>query len=165
MSYTTTATDTITHARYVAAKIAADLKRVQRLVGRGIPTDSAIAAYEEEATILLWDGYLGAVTYGFKENEVWTLAVQYTAVNFGLLPDKNPGRLHINSGNARGTFFSVLSYSDKWWNMPLADRQKYENSLPVKRSEGSSPDGNWPLDDDNSYRSGEIQVCRRSLAE
>ena len=41
----TAPTGTTTHARYVAAKIANDLKRIQRLVGRGIPTDMEISNY------------------------------------------------------------------------------------------------------------------------
>ena len=162
MSYTATAT--ITHARYVAAKIAADLKRVQRLVGRGIPTDRDIADYEEEATILLRDGYLGTVTYGFKENEAWTLAVQYTAVNSELLSDNNPGGLLIDPGSARGFFSSFLSYSNKWGDMSPEDMQEYVENLPVKRSEGYSPRGTW-TDDNHSYQSGGIQVRRCSLAK
>ena len=48
---------TITHARHMAAKVATDLKRMQRLYG--LPGDAAIAQYESEVIALLKAGYLG----------------------------------------------------------------------------------------------------------
>src|SRR3984893_17572079 len=52
-SYTqsSTSTFTITHARHMAAKLAADLKRMQRFYGA--PSDDSIAAYETEVGDLL----------------------------------------------------------------------------------------------------------------
>ena len=68
MSYSYTLTETTaftrTHAIHIAAKIATDLKRMQRLYG--FPSDSEIHRYELEAVELLKEGYLGTVTYGFK---------------------------------------------------------------------------------------------------
>ena len=163
MSYTTTATATITHARYVAAKIAADLKRIQRLVGRGVPTDREIADYEEEATVLLRDGYLGTVTYGFKKNEAWILAVQYTASYSGLHgTDCDPGKVPVGSVDG-AVFSSFLSYSQEWKKKSREERDAYKrNMLPFFRVPGESPEGDeWT--DDSSYQSGEIEVIRRSL--
>ena len=161
MTTSRTTTGTITQARYVAAKIAADLKRVQRLVGRGVPTDGDIAKYEEEATILLRYGYLGAVTYGFMRNEKWVFAVQYTASDSALLADHDPGLVFppVNVDNA--VFFSFLSYSDKWQQLSLEQQQECEEKLPFKRVPGDSPGGGWV--NDSSYRSGSIQVRRHSL--
>lgn len=65
-SYTESITFTVTHARHMAAKIATDLKRIQRLYGW--PSDREITDYEEEAVAMMKAGYLGAVTYGFKRN-------------------------------------------------------------------------------------------------
>ena len=67
-SYTITEaqTFTVTHARHMAAKVAADLKRMQRLYGE--PSDADIQEYEAEVITLLKDGYLGAVWYGFRRN-------------------------------------------------------------------------------------------------
>ena len=161
MSYTTTATATITHARYVAAKIAADLKRVQRLVGRGIPTDGEISDYEREATLLLRDGYLGTVTYGFKRNNVWILAVRYVASGSELLPDNDPGHVFPPVDVDNAIFSSFLSYSDKWQQLSSREQQEYEENLPFKRAAGPSPKGKWT--DDSSYRSDKIQVRRCSL--
>ena len=46
-----TATFTVTHARHMAAKVATDLKRMQRFYG--VPNDCAITAYETEVIELL----------------------------------------------------------------------------------------------------------------
>ena len=162
MSYTTAATATITHARHIAAKIAADLKRVQRLVGRGEPTDQEIADYKEEATILLCDGYLGTVTYGFKKNRAWILAMQYTASYSDLRSvDHDPGNVPV--GNVDGAVFSsFLSYSQTWQKKSREKKEAYKRDmLPFVRTPGYSPEGEWT--EDSSYRSGGIEVVRRSL--
>ena len=55
-----TTTFTVTHARHMAAKVATDLKRLQRFYGQ--PSNSDIADYEIEVIALLKGGYLGTVT-------------------------------------------------------------------------------------------------------
>src|SRR5262245_42971432 len=61
MTYSLTISETtaftVTHARHMAAKVATDLKRLQRFYGK--PTDAQIAAYEIEVIELLKAGYLG----------------------------------------------------------------------------------------------------------
>ena len=58
-SYTVPETETraftVTHARHMAAKVATDLKRMQRLYGK--PGDASIADYEAEITEFLKEGY------------------------------------------------------------------------------------------------------------
>ncbi len=57
-SFTSTesTTFTVTHARHMAAKVAADLKRMQRFYER--PTDDRLANIETEVIELLKAGYL-----------------------------------------------------------------------------------------------------------
>ena len=50
---------TVTHARHMAAKVATDLKRMQRLYGS--PSDTDIADYETEVIELLKAGYLDTI--------------------------------------------------------------------------------------------------------
>jgi len=73
MSYVDTITEsrtfTETHARHMAAKVAADLKRIQRLY-EGKPSDLAIANYEQELILLLKAGYLDEITYGYPRRQV-----------------------------------------------------------------------------------------------
>jgi len=78
-AYTESTAFTVTHARHMAAKVAADLKRIQRHYGE--PSDSEISAYEEEITAFLKAGYLGTVTYGFRRGGKWVEpALRYTAL-------------------------------------------------------------------------------------
>ena len=62
-------TFTVTHARHMAAKVATDLKRLQRLYGG--PSDASIADFENEVIELLKAGYLGTVTYGYRKDGSW----------------------------------------------------------------------------------------------
>src|SRR5687768_14391904 len=70
-TFTTTdsVTFTLTHARHISAKVATDLKRMQRFYGQ--PSDASIASYEAELTELLKEGVLDTVSYGFKRNDSW----------------------------------------------------------------------------------------------
>ena len=82
MSYSITRSETetftLTHARHMAAKVATDLKRLQRFYGR--PTDAEISQYELEVTEFLKANYLGVVTYGFQRDGKWIEpTLRYTA--------------------------------------------------------------------------------------
>ena len=82
---------TITHARHMSAKVAADLKRIQRFYRTG-PSDHRIADYETELANLLKAGYPDALArerfgalVGLDDHK------QRLAKTLGLLV--NPGRL------------------------------------------------------------------------
>ena len=159
---TTTQTHTITHARYLSAKVSADLKRIQRLVGRGIPTDDTINDYEQEAIVLLHYGCLGTVTYGFRSGDRWTFAVQYKAENGELVSDNDPGKIPYNlAANAGGDFSSFLEYSAKWGNLSAEEKKEIEKQLPFKRSIGDEPKGQWDSYD-HFYQSGNMGLRRRT---
>src|SRR5271154_6546171 len=93
-SYTESSTFTVTHARHMAAKVATDLKRMQRFYGS--PSNESIASYEAEATEMIRAGYLGTVTYGFKKDGNWIEpTLRYTARDLAgaLANDDDPGRI------------------------------------------------------------------------
>ena len=97
-SYTISETETftVTHARHMAAKVATDLKRMQRLYGS--PSDASIAQYEAEVIEFLKDGYLGTVSYGFRRNGKWIEpTLRYTARDLCGLPPTTT----IPAGSAR----------------------------------------------------------------
>ena len=73
-SYTTTETSTftITHARYIASKVATDLKRFQRFYGS--PSDDLINRYEGELAGLLKHDAVDNVVYGLQRISLWTPA-------------------------------------------------------------------------------------------
>ena len=95
MSYSFTATETktftLTHAKHLAAKVSADLKRLQRLYGH--ITDERIAEFEGEVTELLRQGYLGTVTCtASAQRHVDRAHLRYTAADLaGSGADDIPG--------------------------------------------------------------------------
>jgi hypothetical protein len=135
---TRTAAFTITEARYVGAKIGTDLRLLHNLYGA--PALARIDAFVEEAALLLRDGYLGTVSYGFRNpsSNEWKLRLRYTATVGGQLVDTRPGSLP-SAAVAGCSFYSYLSYSTKFLNLSSADQTRVEAALPVSRSYGGEP--------------------------
>lgn len=168
MSYSFTSTDTtaftITHARHMAAKVATDLKRIQRLYGS--PTDEEIANYEAEVIELLKGGYLRTVTYGFRRNGEWTEpTVQYTARDLAgsSANDDDPGRIRAGAHIDDATFWSYLTYSDAWDQLTPAQRDACRARLPIKRSGAPEPAVNGYLAGDRTYSAGGRALDRASV--
>ena len=165
-SYTTTETSTftITHARYIASKVATDLKRFQRFYGS--PSDDLINRYEGELAGLLKHDAVDNVVYGFQRNSLWTPAsVRYRAIPGGsLAADDDPGKIRpgIDVGGAH--FTSFLSYSSSWFGLSQADRESIESGLPIQRTTGAAPNlesGAWS--DDLSYSAAGRGLGRSSV--
>ncbi len=106
---TRSATFTITDARYVGAKVGADLRLLNSLYGR--PSLDSIAGFAEEAALLLRDGYLGTVDFGFLDTATnsWKLRLRYTATTGGHLLDERPGKLPTGGAVTRHPIRSYLS--------------------------------------------------------
>ena len=109
-SYTESRTFTVTHARHMAAKVATDLKRMQRFYGK--PSDESIADYETEATEMLRAGYLDTVTYGFKRDGKWIEpTLRYTARDLAgaSANDDDPGRIRPGADIGGASFRSDIA--------------------------------------------------------
>lgn len=165
-SYTTTETSsfTITHARYIASKVATDLKRFQRFYDA--PGDTMIDRYEGELAGLLKHNLVDNVVYGFQRNALWTPAsVRYRAIPGGMLmADDDPGKIRPGIDIADAHFTSFLSYSNVWFNLTQAQRDSIENSLPIQRTTSAAPQlesGAWS--DDLSYSAGGRGLGRSSV--
>lgn len=168
MSYSTTATETrtftVTHARHLAAKVAADLKRLQRLYGH--ITDQRIEEFEGEVTELLRQGYLGTVTYGFQRNDKWIEpTLRYTAADLaGSGTDDDPGRVPPGKDISGAKFHSYLTYSAAWDALTPDERAAIKRQLPVQRVSGSeSAVSNGYFADDKTYFSGGRSLGRASV--
>lgn len=135
---TETKTFTLTHARHLAAKVATDLKRLQRLYGH--ITDERIDEFEGEITELLCQGYLGTVTYGFQRNDKWIEpTLRYTAselANSGT--DDDPGRVPPGKNISGAHFHSYLTYSAAWNALAADQRAAVKGQLPLQRVSGSA---------------------------
>ena len=139
ISTTRSATFTITEARYVGAKIGADLRLLNTLYGR--PALDDIDAYVEEVAILLRDGYLNTIDYGFKDHAAnnWKLRLRYSATTGGYLTDSRPGSLPTALAVAGYPFYSYLIKSAKYLLLPATEQAKVEASLPVPRTGADEP--------------------------
>ena len=136
---TRTAAFTVTDARYVGAKIGADLRLLNALYGR--PSLASIDDFAEEAALLLRDGYLRTVDYGFlgdTANE-WKLRLRYTATAGGQLLDSRPGSLPTAAAVAGRDFCSYLIYSGAYHALSASEQAAVRGPLPVERVGADEP--------------------------
>src|SRR6266540_2274825 len=162
-TYTISETFTRSNARYVASKVAADLRLLQRFYGR--PTDAEIDAYTGELVELLVGGYVQRVTYGFKRGSTWVVALRYEARLDGTLDaDDRAGRITPGINITGASWSSYLVYSYTWGLLDAAERARIKARLPVQRTgadEPSSSNGSWVQD--RSYSAGGSGVRRASF--
>lgn len=162
-SYTESSTFTVTHARHIAAKVATDLKRLQRFYGQ--PSDSWIALYEREVVELLKYGYLKTVTYGYmREGMFIEPTLRYTASELtSSSVDDDPGRVRPGANVEGATFYSYLTYSAAWDRLSVAEQEFFKRSLPFPRVDANDPGVNGYLSPDLSYSAGGRSLTRETV--
>lgn len=160
---TEASTFTVTHARHMAAKVATDLKRLQRLYGA--PSDSSIADYEAEVIELLKAGYLGTVSYGYRRNGNWIEpTLIYTARDLtGISTNDDPGRIRPGANISGASFYSYLTYSSAWDNLSGPEKEDFKTRMPFKRGGANEPGIEGYLSDDRTYSAGGRALNRTSL--
>ena len=161
---TESATFTVTHARHMAAKVATDLKRIQRLYG--FPSDANIDAYEAEVIALLKAGYLGTVWYGFRRDGLWIEpTIKYTARDLydSSAIDDDPGRIPRRADISGASFYSYLTYSTDWNALTTHEQDAFKKSLPFYRCGAAEPTVNGYLSHDRTYSSGGRALDRASV--
>ncbi|MBP5053742.1 hypothetical protein [Pseudomonas chlororaphis] len=156
-------TFTVVHARHMAAKVATDLKRMQRFYG--YPSDTWIEEYEAELVVLLKAGYLGEVTYGFKRGDDWIEpTLRYTAGDLlGSGSDDDPGRVRPGRDVSGASFYSYLTYSTEYLNTSSSDKESALKDLPFKRDGAPAPGVNGYLETDKTYSAGGRALNRSSV--
>ncbi|RCX27982.1 hypothetical protein [Thioalbus denitrificans] len=157
-------TFTVTHARHMAAKVATDLKRMQRLYGK--PGDTDIAKYEDEVIQLLKQGLLGTVSYGFRRDDEWIEpTVRYTARDLAGMSanDDDPGKIRPGKNVSGASFYSYLTYSPAWDELTDAQKAAVKAGLPFKRTGASEPGVNGYMVSDRTYSSGGRALDRSSV--
>lgn len=164
-TYSSTQTFTLTHARHLAAKVATDLRRMQRLYNE--PSDKWIADYETEVTELLRQGYLGTATYGFKRNGEWIEpTLRYTANDlYKGSTDDDPGRVVPGKNVVGATFYSYMTYSLAWDKLTGAQQNAIKQALPFQRTGADQPsvaNGGYFAEDKN-YSAGGRSLSRASV--
>ena len=165
-SYTTTDTITFnrTHAKHIAAKVATDLKRVQRFYYK--PSDDRINAYEAEAIELLKEGFLDTVIYGFRRNGVWIEpTLRYTAWDLAgaSAVDDDPGRIRPGEDISGASFYSYLICSSAWDRLTKQEKEAFSSRLPFQRTGAPEPGINGYWSGDLIYSAGGRALDRSSL--
>lgn len=165
-SYTLSNTEsfTVTHARHMAAKVATDLKRMQRLYGS--PSDDNIAKYEGEIIEFLKAGYLGTVWYGYRRNGSWiepTLRYTSRDLSGSAANDDDPGRVRPGAIIIGATFYTYLTYGGTWSRATLAEKEAFRRRLPFQRGDAAEPGVNGYMADDRTYSAGGRALNRASL--
>ena len=148
-------TFTETHARHIAAKLATDLKRMQRFYGS--PTDLKISQFELEIIELLKKGYLDTVTYGFRRDGNYIEpTLRYTARDLagGASNDDDPGRIRPGKDTTNATFYSYLTYSSAWDRLSDTGQENFKKRLPFQRGTAAEPGITGYLAPDLTYSSG-----------
>ena len=163
-TYLDSETFTVTDARHMAAKVATDLKRMQRLYGS--PDDTRIANFEAEIIEFLKEGYLGTVTYGYKRDGNWIEpTLRYTARELAgsAANDDDPGRVQPGANVEGAGFYSYMTYSAAWDRETDAEKETFRKRLPFTRSGAPEPGVNGYLSDDRTYSSGGRALNRASV--
>ncbi|KAB2688801.1 hypothetical protein [Brucella pseudogrignonensis] len=165
-SYTVseTTTFTVTHARHMAAKVATDLKRMQRLYGS--PSDADINTYETEVIDLLKAGYLGVVAYGYRRNNDWIEpTLRYSAHDLAgaAANDEDPGRIKPGANISGATFYSYLTYSAAWDKLTGDQKDAFKKTLPFYRGGAPEPGVTGYFAEDRIYSSGGRALNRASV--
>lgn len=155
---------TVTHARHMAAKVATDLKRMQRLYGN--PKDAEINDYEAEVVELLKAGYLGTVTYGYRRDGNWVEpTLKYTARDLDdtSTNDDDPGRIRPGAKINDASFGSYLTYSQSWYGLTDAEKDDFKKLLQLQRSGASEPGVDGYFTEDRTYSSGGRALDRATV--
>lgn len=161
---TDSTTFTVTHARHMAAKVSADLKRMQRFYG--YPSDAQIADYETEIVELLKAGYMGTLTVGFLRDDKWIEpTLRYTARDLAGMAanDDDPGRIRPGSNVNGATFYNYLTRSSAWHALTAAEQEAFERRMPFSRVGKTEPSVNGYLIDDRMYSAGGRALNRASV--
>jgi HORMA domain-containing protein len=163
-SVTEATTFTVTHARHMAAKVATDLKRLQRMYGA--PSDTNIADYEAEIVELVKAGYLDKVTYGYRRDGAWIVpTLRYTAQELAgaTANDDDPGRIRPGADTTNATFYSYLTYSTSWDRLTSEQQAAFKQTLPFIRGGAPEPGVNGYFSPDLVYSAGGRALNRGSV--
>lgn len=160
-SYTLSETFTITHARHIASRMAADFRLMRAFYGE--PSERDIEDYLEEIAQLLAKGYLATFEVGFRADGKRVVSLFYEVQADGTLSDSRAGGVQPGADINGAHQFSYVTYSDKWSALTTEERAAFRAGLPVWRTAMPSPedgDGYW-TSDSRSYAAGGAGVQRR----
>lgn len=159
MSTTTTSTFTRTNARYLASKIAADLRQLRSFYGR--PTEQQIDDLSDELVEMLAGGYVATYEAGFRKEGKRVVSERYSVSSSGLATDERAGGIYARADVTGASWFTFMNYSDAWWDLSDTARKAVKDSVAIDRSPGTEPtDGNGYWENGRNYASGGTSTSR-----
>jgi hypothetical protein len=163
LSYTTTASFTIIHARYLASKAAADMHLCAQYYGK--PSEQQIREYAEELAQYLNWGYLKEYEFGFKKDGKRVVSWRYNVDSNGnLTTDDRPGKVVPYVDITGAFFFNYLTQNSRFFDLPSQEQTDFKAALPVQRTFGNPPsDGSGYWTSDRNYFSGGCGLSRQTF--
>lgn len=163
MTRTTTESFTLVHAKELASKVTADMRRCQQIYGK--PLEELINGYGTELALLLNGGYVEEYEFGFLRNGARILSWCYTVNSTGqLVFNDRPGRMVVGVDINGAEWFTRLNKARKFWNLPKDQRDRILADLPVQRvTSDSPPDGRGRRIYDLNYSAGGVTLGRNTF--
>jgi hypothetical protein len=165
MSYSFTYSNsfTITHARHLASKVAADMYLCAQYYGN--PTEPRIRAYAEELAQYLNEGYVEQYEFGYKKNERRIVTWRYTVDENGhLTADDRPGKVVPYVDITGAAFYNFLTRNSRYAELAHGERDRFKARLPIERPDGLPPnDGPGYWTSDRNYFSGGHGLSRQTF--
>ena len=160
MSTTTTSTFTRTNARYLASKIAADLRQFRSFYGK--PTAQQIDDLYEELVEMLAGGYVATYEAGFRlSNGQRVVSARYTVSSSGVSTDERAGGIYARADISDACWFTFMTCSSAWSQLSAAAQKAIEDSVPIDRTPGAEPtDGSGYWESGRNYASGGTSTNR-----
>lgn len=164
-SYTRTQAETfsLTHAKYLASKVAADLHLCSIYYGH--PTKERVLEYEQELIEMLRGSFVEQYEFGFRRDGKRILCWRYTVSADGILvADDNSGKLSSGVDISTADFYNYLWRTNAWGALSPSDRSRIEDGLPFKRVGQDAPaDGSGYWITDKNYSSGGVALGRQTF--
>ena len=134
MSTTTTSTFTRTNARYLASKIAADLRQLRSFYGK--PTSSRSTTSMTNSSRCSLAAMSRATKRGSARHGKRVVSERYTVSSSGLAADERAGGIYARADISGASWFTFMTYSNAWWNLSDAARTAIKDSVPIDRTPG-----------------------------
>lgn len=137
-TYTTSETFTLTHAKYLASKVASDLLQMQAFYGS--PSNERINQYIDELATLLVHGYLESVDYGFRKDNNWVIQTSYSVKNGSIsTTDDRSGSIYPGADVSGATWGSYLRKSSNYYHQAQSEKDRIEALMPFSRDNQDEP--------------------------
>lgn len=160
-SYSVSETFSISHARHISSRVAADMRQMSRYYN--YPDEEKIDDFLEELAQYLVKGYLYSFEIGFKREGRRLFTLYYEVLSDGSLSDSRAGGVPADIDLEGATPFNFLKQSDAFYRLTEAERIAFKEKLPVKRVFGEAPidgKGRW-VTEDRSYAAAGTGLRRR----